>query len=77
MSKVIGRNKYIEIVEVPEPRHEDSETHLIFNKSENDLIGHFEYYKPWRQHVFVSNDSIVWNDACLSLVISCLKSLKK
>ncbi len=75
-NNIVKENKYIEIREVPPPRGGD-ETHLIFNKSESDILGWIEYYKPWRQHVFVSTDMIVWNNDCLQLVNDFLTELKK
>jgi len=73
--KVVKQNKYIRIIEVPEPRHKDSESHLIFNKSSSDVIGWLEYYPKWRQYVFSSGDNIIWNNTCLETVIELLNEL--
>jgi len=65
---------YIEFKEVmPHP----GGVFLISNKRFGDVLGHIEWYAPWRRYVVAFQEDTVWSQDCLADVAEFLRSLPK
>jgi hypothetical protein len=71
--RIIKETKYL-IFKVTEEKPKTNVITII-NRSSGDVLATIEWYGPWRQYVFSSDYSIVWNTKCLSDVISVINEL--
>ena len=47
---------------------------LIRNKRSKDILGHIEWYAPWRQYVTSFSESSVWSQDCLADISEFIKA---
>jgi len=72
--EVIKETKYL-IFQVLEEKPKTKKIGVI-NRNGKYLLGTIEWYGPWRQYVFQSKETIVWNKDCLQDVINIIEQLK-
>ena len=62
--------KYITIKQVDNELFEKQPVYRIYNNRSSEQLGILSYYKPWKQYVFSSNESCVFNKDCLLDVLN-------
>ena len=68
--------KYFTIQQDSHELFEGKPVYRIYNNRSVGQIGIISYYKPWRQYVFSSSESCVFNTSCLRDIISFMEDLK-
>lgn len=57
-----------------EPATHDRDYWRITNNKSNEYIGAIEYYRDWKQHVFMADNDAIWSVDCLEDVIDFIKN---
>ena len=66
--------KYITIKQVKEELFEQKPVYRIFNTKTKEQIGLISFYKPWKEYVFSSIESCVFNNGCLRDVLDFMEN---
>lgn len=69
--------QYFKITQLERVRKRKTVDFDIVSKSSGDVLGAIMYYNRWRQHIFISNKDVYWNEQCLNDVSEFLRELKK
>lgn len=69
--------KYISIAKAPQPFNGKPIFEIVNNKSKK-ILGSLFYYSDWKQYVFTqASEGIIFNNECLSNIISFMNELKE
>jgi len=63
--KTVADFKFFTITELPQVRKRKTRDYEITSKR-GVLLGHINWYTPWRQHTFQPAGETVWSDGCMA-----------
>ena len=69
------RYRYITIQQVNDEAFEGQPVYRVYNNKSGEQLAVLSFYKPWKQYVFSSCETCVFNNSCLRNVLDFLENV--